>query len=195
MLNRRQSKRFKEHCDVEFVSDGKMFTGTSGDFALDGLFIMTRDAKAPGTILDIAIHLPNGATSRIRGKVRRFIKTVVGRIIWRPDGMGIEIIEKDDNYLHFIRSLLVASEGDSPCHAPEMDAELIQEQHKEPMPEKRAGKYEGRQRDLHNEPRPLSGREKELERHRVLLGPENQRKSRKSFDEMLLEHISGRLKA
>ena len=194
MLNRRQCKRFSECFDVEFVSDGKSFTGTSDDFSLNGLFIMTRDVKVPGTVLDITVHLPNGATLKLRGKVNRFLKTVAGEVIGAPDGMGVEIIEKDSNYLHFFRSLLVTSEKDSPSHVPQMNVGLMQKQHKEPMPEKRAGEYEEGQRNLQEKPQPLRGWEKEQERHHVLLDPENKKNNNKSFDDMLFELISKKLK-
>jgi len=71
--------------------------------------------------------------------------------------MGVEIIEKDGNYLHFFRSLLVTLEEDSPFHAPQINVELMQQQHKEPMPEKRAGEYDEGRRNLHDKPQPLGG--------------------------------------
>jgi hypothetical protein len=82
---------------------------------LNGLFIVTGSPRAPGTLLQIKIHLPNGSTSRLAGKVMRFFKTFGGNDMGTPvqegeDGMGVEIIEKDLNYLHFIRSLLETSE-------------------------------------------------------------------------------------
>jgi len=110
MLNRRQCKRFPDHCNTEFVSDGMTYHAISRDFALNGLFIVTGSPRAPGTLLEIKIHLPNGSTSRLVGKVMRFYKTFGGNdmapVQQAEDGMGIEIIEKDMNYLHFIRSLL-----------------------------------------------------------------------------------------
>ena len=152
-VERRQFRRFKEHCTVEFVSEGKLSTGTSGNIDLNGLFIMTGDAKAPGTILDIVVHLPDGATSKLRGRVRRFFKTVAGKVTGRTDGMGVEIIEKDAAYLHFIRSLLAQSEDHQPLEAPE--------------------KEQGKNRA------PLDS---------------DKKKRRMTFDEMLFEHISARLK-
>jgi len=115
MLNRRQCKRFPEQCNTEFVCDGITYHAISRDFALNGLFILTDSPRAPGTHLTIKIHLPNGLTSQLAGKVIRFLKTFrdndMGTPIQEPeDGMGVEIMEKDIHYLHFIRSLLVMSE-------------------------------------------------------------------------------------
>ena len=110
MPNRRQCKRFPEHCNTEFVSDGMTYHAISRDFALNGLFIVTGSPRAPGTLLEIRIYLPNGSTSRLLGKVMRFYKTFAGKdmapVQEAEDGMGIEILEKDLNYLHFIKSLL-----------------------------------------------------------------------------------------
>jgi hypothetical protein len=114
MLNRRQCKRFPDHCNTEFVSDGMTYHAISRDFALNGLFIVTGSPRAPGALLEIKIHLPNGSTSRLLGKVMRFFKTFGGNdmalVQEGEDGMGIEILERDMNYLNFIRSLLGTSE-------------------------------------------------------------------------------------
>ena len=115
MLNRRQCKRFPEHCNTEFVSGGITYHAISRDFALNGLFIVTDSPRATGTLLEIKIHLPNGSTSHLVGRVMRFFRTFGGNDMGTPvqeaeDGMGVEIIEKDMNYLHFIRSLLTMSE-------------------------------------------------------------------------------------
>lgn len=114
MLNRRQCKRFPEECNTEFVSDGMTYRAISRDFALNGLFILTDSPRAPGTYLTMKIHLPNGSTSRLLGKVIRFVKTFRRNDMGTPvheteDGMGVEIIEKDINYLHFVRTLLAMS--------------------------------------------------------------------------------------
>lgn len=81
----------------------------SSNFSVNGLFIKTRRTFAPGTVLNIVIHLPNGATSKVKGAVKRAPKTPTGRIMGTPvkvvkDGMGVEIIEKDAQYLHVIKT-------------------------------------------------------------------------------------------
>ncbi len=67
-----------------------------------------KDSLVPGAILDIIVHLPDGLTSKLKGKVRRTSKNPVGKVMGSPvktvkSGMGIEIIEKDTNYLHLLR--------------------------------------------------------------------------------------------
>jgi len=100
---------------MEFVSDGITYHAVARNFALNGLFIVTDSPRAPGTYLTIKIHLPNGSTSRLAGKVIRFLKTFRRNNMGIPvheteDGMGVEIMERDMNYVQFIRSLLGTSE-------------------------------------------------------------------------------------
>ena len=96
MLNRRQCKRFPEECGIEFVSDGMTYHAISRDFALNGLFIATGSPRAPGTLLEIKVLLPDGSTSRLLGKVMRFCKTFGANAITSgqegEEGMGIEIL-------------------------------------------------------------------------------------------------------
>lgn len=111
MENKRKQKRFIRRCEVEFSAAGSSYTGISSDFSLNGLFIRTNHPFAPGIELNLLIHLPDGSVSRLKAKVRRAWKTATGRVMGTPirefkNGMGVEIMEKDANYLHFIRSLL-----------------------------------------------------------------------------------------
>jgi hypothetical protein len=117
MANKRQHRRFIKRCEVEFVADGLTYRGISSDFSLKGLFIRTKNPLAPGTVFDLVIHLPDGAISRVKVRARRAWKTSTGRVMGTPvkaskNGMGAEVLEKDANYLHLIRSLL--SEKSSP---------------------------------------------------------------------------------
>ncbi|HXX57209.1 MAG TPA: PilZ domain-containing protein [Thermodesulfovibrionales bacterium] len=110
MVNRRRHKRFIKHCDVEFFSGGMGHAGTSSNFSLQGMFIRTDHPQAPGTVLDILLYLPYGEISKLRGKVKRAWTNPAGAGVRRPKngkiGMGVEVIEKDASYLHFIRYLL-----------------------------------------------------------------------------------------
>lgn len=115
MKERRQHKRYIKHCEIEFTVENITYKGMSGDFSLNGLFISTDSTFPPDTILEIVIHLPDGVTSKIKGKVRTASKTPVGEATeTNPEsvvnGMGVEIIEKDINYIHFMSSLIVGKE-------------------------------------------------------------------------------------
>ena len=111
MKSRRLQKRFIKRCEVEFVVDGTTYRGISSDFSLNGLFIRTGFPLAPNTSLDVTIYLPDGSLSRLKVRVARSWRSATGRVMGTPlkggkNGMGVEILEKDANYLHLIRSLL-----------------------------------------------------------------------------------------
>ncbi|MGE5894741.1 MAG: PilZ domain-containing protein [bacterium] len=111
MANKRQLKRYIKRCSVEFSSNGVPYRGISSDFSLKGLFIRTSHPLATGTVFGLVIYLPDGSAANLTGKVKRAQKTPTGRVIGTPvkamkNGMGVEIIKHDINYLHFIRSLL-----------------------------------------------------------------------------------------
>lgn len=111
MANKRKQKRFIRRCEVEFTADNLTLRGISSDFSLTGLFIRTSHPFAPGTLVDIVIHLPGGLISRVKGTAVRALKTSTGMVMGTPvkslkNGMGIDLTEKDANYLHHIRHLL-----------------------------------------------------------------------------------------
>ena len=107
----RQDKRFIKRCETEFTVDGITHRGISSNLSSSGLYISTNHPFPLDTLLDIVIHLPNGSTSKLKGRVRRALKTPTGEVIGSPvksfkNGMGVEIIENDDNYLELMRSSL-----------------------------------------------------------------------------------------
>ena len=115
MINRRKHKRYIRRCEVEFVAEGVTYRGIASDFSLNGLFIRTNYPLTPDTALDVKLHLPGGSTSQLTIRVIRSWRTVAGRVIGSPiktfkNGMGVEITQKDINFLHFIRSILDRSQ-------------------------------------------------------------------------------------
>ena len=100
MKENRKLKRYKKVCKTAFVSKNVIFKGTASDFSLNGLFIRTNHAFAPGSILDITIHLPDGITSQLKGKVMRAHKTPV---VTMKNGMGVLLLEKDADYIEFMK--------------------------------------------------------------------------------------------
>jgi hypothetical protein len=114
---KRQQKRFIERCKVEFTVNDKTYRGLSSNFSVNGLFIRTKQLFQTETLLDIIIHFPNDLTSRLKGKVVRVSENALWGASkpargYSENGIGIEIIEKDSLYLHFIRSFLSHKEKD-----------------------------------------------------------------------------------
>lgn len=95
-------RRFTKRLEATFSTGGMKFRGISSDLSEGGLFIRTRNGLTPGTITDIEIFLSEGKTCRLKGIVRRTIKTSLSTI---KNGMGIEILERDSNYLELLRGI------------------------------------------------------------------------------------------
>jgi len=109
--NRRQTRRFTRRCEAEFTAGNITNRGIASDFSLTGLFLRTGNPFPPDTIIDILVFLPDGATSLLKARVKRSMKTPLGKVIGVPvkelkNGMGVEIIKRDPPYLNYIRSLL-----------------------------------------------------------------------------------------
>jgi hypothetical protein len=109
--DRRKLKRFSDRLKISFDFNGMKYRGLSGNFSLNGIFIRTNHSFPPDTLLDIKIYLPNDLTSHLKGKVVRTLNETLWAASgdtrgYAEKGMGIEIIEKDALYLHFIRSFL-----------------------------------------------------------------------------------------
>ncbi len=109
--DKRRFRRFTRRCEVEFTVGNISNRGIASDFSISGLFLRTNHPFADDTVLDIIVHLPDKSVSSLQGKVKRAMKTSLGRVMGTPakeykNGMGIELIKKDVHYLNFIRSLI-----------------------------------------------------------------------------------------
>ena len=108
---RRRQKRFVKRCTIEFTSDGQTYRGICRNLSLDGLFIKTRKPLALEKTVEMIVHLPDGSTSKLTGRVTRATREPYSLILERAgipskDGIGIQLIEKDANYLKFLASLI-----------------------------------------------------------------------------------------
>ena len=108
---RRRQKRFTKRCTIEFTLDGQTYRGICRNLSLDGLFIKTRKPLALEKTIGMIVHLPDGSTSKLTGRVTRATREPYSLILERAgipsnDGMGIQLIEKDANYLRFLESLI-----------------------------------------------------------------------------------------
>ena len=77
------------------------FRGISSDLSASGLFIRTQHGLTPGTMLDIQIYLTDGTVSTLKGIVRRTVKTPMAMA---KNGMGIELIQRDQHYIDFLKT-------------------------------------------------------------------------------------------
>lgn len=121
MRPRRRHQRFVRRLETEFIADGKLYRAISSDFSRSGLFVRTNRALAPGTEVDIVVHLPDGTKSELQGVVRRAVKTPV---VSMKNGMGVELTKRDDNYVRFIKDFDPTETNDaSLSEAPEPSPE------------------------------------------------------------------------
>jgi Tfp pilus assembly protein PilZ len=108
---RKRQKRFVKRCTIEFTSDGQTYRGICRNLSLDGLFIKTRKPLALEKTINMIVHLPDGSTSKLTDRVTRATREPYSLILERAgipskDGMGIQLTEKDANYLKFLASLI-----------------------------------------------------------------------------------------
>ena len=130
MRPRRKHERFVRRLEAEFIGEGKDSRAISSDFSRHGLFIRTNHAFVPGTELDIIIYLPDGTVCNLKGIVRRAIKTTIVSV---KNGMGIELVSRDHNYIKFLKEFDPSEDGEPTAFTGEKHAHperTHQEQHK-----------------------------------------------------------------
>jgi hypothetical protein len=85
----------------------------------------------PDTLIDIVIHLPGASDVKLKGRVRRSVKTPVVSI---KNGMGIEILENDPRYINFVRSVYPDAGEEPASGGPKPDTSFQKHIH-EPSPD------------------------------------------------------------
>lgn len=95
--------RFTKRLEVTFRSGELSYKGILSNLSANGLFIRTNRGFAPGTILDIQLVMPNDKISSLRGIVRRTVKATVTPT---KNGMGVELISRDEAYIDFVTGSL-----------------------------------------------------------------------------------------
>lgn len=113
MQHRRRHRRIVKRLETEFSSGGSGSRGISSDISAGGLFVRTSKPFTPDTLLDLTLHLPGNMVSRLKGKVRWAAK--MGQLTGKS-GMGIEIVENDENFVNFFNTLLPPAEQVYPEH-------------------------------------------------------------------------------
>lgn len=110
-MSKREHKRRTRRLETVFKTGSETYRGITSDISDIGMFIRTRYGLSPGSLIDIELYLPDGKTSRLKGEVRRSIKTPLATF---KNGMGIKIIESDANFNKFIEQEYEILPIDSP---------------------------------------------------------------------------------
>jgi ribosomal protein S27E len=95
--------RFTKRLEVTFSSGGLSYKGILSNLSANGLFIRTNRGFVPGTILDIQLMMPGDKASSLKGIVKRTVKATVTPT---KNGMGVELISRDETFINFIAAYL-----------------------------------------------------------------------------------------
>jgi Tfp pilus assembly protein PilZ len=87
--------------EVTFSSGNLSYKGILSNISENGIFIRTNRGFAPGTTVDIEVMMPDQSISHLKGIVKRTIKTPLTAV---KNGMGVELFQKDEPFLSFVRS-------------------------------------------------------------------------------------------
>jgi len=101
-MERRKHPRFIKRLETKISVGNTSFWSISSDLSESGLFIRTNRGCNVDTPIDIELSLPGNRVSFLKGIARRTIRTP---FFTMRDGIGIEIIEKDETFTHFVRSI------------------------------------------------------------------------------------------
>ena len=102
-MERRKHPRFIKRLETKISIDQTSFWSISGDLSESGLFIRTNRGCNVETPIDIELSLPGNRVSFLKGIVRRTVRTPIPTM---RNGMGIEIIEKDETFRDFVKSIM-----------------------------------------------------------------------------------------
>lgn len=89
--------------EVTFSAGGISCKGILSNVSANGLFIRTNRGFIPGTIVDIQLMMPGNLISSLRGIVKRTVKVPVTP---SRNGMGIELITRDEPFINFVKTFL-----------------------------------------------------------------------------------------
>ena len=95
--------RFTKRLEVTFSSGGLSYKGILSNLSANGLFIRTNRGFAPGTEVEIHLMMPGDKISSLKGIVRRTVKAPVTPA---KNGMGIELITRDEAYVNLVMTSL-----------------------------------------------------------------------------------------
>jgi len=101
-MEKRRHPRFIKRLETTIGIDNIIYRSISSDLSESGLFIRTKRGFCVDTPIDIELSLPGNRVSFLKGIVRRSIRTPIPI---KKNGMGIEIIEKDQTFVDFIKSI------------------------------------------------------------------------------------------
>jgi hypothetical protein len=101
-MDKRKNERHSMKLHAKLSANSFVSWGLLSDVSENGLFIKSNRDFTMGDAIDIEVFMPDNNNSLLKGVIRRKIGLSDSH---RKYGLGIEVIEKDMVYLHFLRSL------------------------------------------------------------------------------------------
>jgi Tfp pilus assembly protein PilZ len=102
MAERRESQRYIKRHPVVISAGGMTFKGTTVWLSEKGFFVRSQKNFNEGVPVDITFHLTEESSCSLKGIVR-FAKSI--ELLRQKNGMGIELTEKNQDYLAMVRSV------------------------------------------------------------------------------------------
>jgi hypothetical protein len=100
-MKKRVYRRIKKRLETEYWTGEDRFRGITSNISERGFFIRTQNVFSVGLTVNAKITLPDGNVCFVRGIVRNATKLPIKQ----SNGMGIELLQADLNYIDYIKSL------------------------------------------------------------------------------------------
>lgn len=112
-MKKRRHKRVVKRLLVKFGVSDTNTVGFTSDVSPAGMFIRTNKGLPPETVINISLEIPSGDIIILKGIVKRVIKysSQLGGIM--KNGMGIQLLENNENYLRFLKDFYDTDEQSS----------------------------------------------------------------------------------
>lgn len=99
-MDKRKDKRFATKLYAKLNSGSLTSWGVLSDISENGLLIRSNRNFNKDAVIDIEIFMPDKTVSLLKGVVKRIIELPESD---RKFGIGVELIEKDMIYKHFLK--------------------------------------------------------------------------------------------
>jgi len=101
-MDKRKNERLSMKLYTKLSADSVVSWGLLSDVSENGIFIKSNRDFTMGEAIDIELFMPDNNNSLLKGVIRRKLEMPDSH---RKFGLGIELIEKDVIYRHFLKTL------------------------------------------------------------------------------------------
>jgi len=101
-MDKRKNERLAMKLYTKLSADSVVSWGLLSDVSENGIFIKSNRDFTMGEAIDIELFMPDNNNSLLKGVIRRKLEMFDSH---RKFGLGIELIEKDVIYRHFLKTL------------------------------------------------------------------------------------------